>query len=70
MARIYYEQRLDEFSLPMLEVHDELDYSIPRERSELYAARALEAFQEPFEELGGVSLQASVVLGNSWAEAH
>ena len=70
MARIYYEKRLDEFSLPYMEVHDELDYSVPKERAEEYAVRALEAFQEPFEELGGVSLPADVKIGWSWAEAH
>ena len=70
MARIYYDRRLDEFSLPYMEVHDELDYSVPKERAEEYAVRALEAFQEPFEELGGVSLPADVKIGWSWAEAH
>lgn len=70
MARIYYEKRLDEFSLPYMEVHDELDYSVPKERAEEYAVRALDAFQEPFEELGGVSLPADVKIGWSWAEAH
>ena len=70
MAKIYYEKRLDEFSLPYLEVHDELDYSVPRERVELYKARALEAFQEPFPELGGISLKADVKVGNNWASAH
>ena len=70
MARIYYEKRLDQFSLPYMEVHDELDYSVPAELSQKYAALAKEAFQEPFAELDGISLPADVKIGHSWAEAH
>lgn len=70
MATIYYERRLDEYSLPYMEVHDELDYSVPADRVERYAAIAKEAFEEPMPELGGISLPSSVVWGTSWAEAH
>lgn len=70
MATIYYERRLDEFSLPYMEVHDELDYSVPADRVERYARIAKEAFEEPMEELGGISLPSSVVWGGSWADAH
>ena len=70
MSVIWYEKRLDEFSLPYLEVHDELDYSVPREKAEYYKQRALEAFTMPFEELGGLSLTADAKLGENWSEAH
>lgn len=70
MATIYYERRLDEFSLPYMEVHDELDYSVPADRVERYARIAKDAFEEPMEELGGISLPSSVVWGGSWADAH
>ena len=70
MYRIYYDKRLDEYSLPYMEVHDELDFSVPKDKVELYSARALEAFQEPFPELGNISLPAEVKIGNSWSEAH
>ncbi len=70
MSKIYYEKRLDGFSLPYMEVHDELDYSVPREQADHYAKIAKDAFQEPFPELDGISLLADVKLGNSWSEAH
>lgn len=70
MATIYEERRLDGFSLPMLEVHDELDFSVPRERVQYYAAIAKETFEEAIPELGGISLPSSVVWGENWAEAH
>lgn len=70
MAKVWYDKRLDGYSLPYLEVHDELDYSVPREKVEIYSARLLEAFQEPFPELGGISLPASVQTGENWATAH
>lgn len=70
MAAIYEEQRLDSFSLPMLEVHDELDFSVPADRVEHYAGIAKATFEEPIAELGGISLPSSVVWGKNWAEAH
>lgn len=70
MARIYYDKRLDGYSLPYMEVHDELDYSVPEEWAQKYAALAKDAFQEPFPELDGISLPADVKIGHSWAEAH
>ena len=70
MAIIWSEKRLDEFSLPYLEVHDELDFSVPKDRIERYLTLAKECFEEPLTELGGISLPASAVFGNSWAEAH
>jgi DNA polymerase I-like protein with 3'-5' exonuclease and polymerase domains len=70
MELIWYEKRLDEFSLPYLEVHDELDFSVPRDKVEHYAKIAKATFEEPIPELGGISLPASVVWGSSWAEAH
>ena len=70
MARIFYEKRLDDYSLPVLEAHDELDFSIPIEKAQYYAQRALEAFQEPVPELGGISLPAEAKVGANWSEAH
>ena len=70
MQVMWYEKRLDEFSLPYLEVHDELDFSVPIVKVEHYAKIAKATFEEPIPELGGVSLPASVVWGKSWAEAH
>lgn len=70
MQVIWYEKRLDEFSLPYLEVHDELDFSVPREKIKHYAEIAKAAFEEPIPELGGVCLPASVVWGENWSEAH
>lgn len=70
MDVIWYQKRFDEFSLPYLEVHDELDFSVPKERVEHYAKIAKMTFEEPIPELGGVSLPASVVWGNNWSEAH
>jgi hypothetical protein len=69
MATVWYEKRLDEFSLPYLEVHDELDYSIPSDRADRYKAIVKATFEEPIDELG-VSLPASAVIGASWADAH
>jgi DNA polymerase I-like protein with 3'-5' exonuclease and polymerase domains len=70
MEVLWYEKRLDEFSLPYMEVHDELDFSVPRDKIEHYAKIAKITFEEPIPELGGVCLPASVVWGGSWAEAH
>jgi len=70
MHTIWEQKRLDDFSLPYLEVHDELDYSVPREKVEHYAKIAKATFEEPIPQLSGVSLPASVVWGNNWSEAH
>jgi DNA polymerase I-like protein with 3'-5' exonuclease and polymerase domains len=70
METIWYEKRLDEYSLPYLEVHDELDFSVPRDKIEYYAKVAKFTFEEPISELGGVSLPASVVWGENWSTAH
>lgn len=70
MATIWYDKRLDEFSLPYLEVHDELDYSVPADKADYYRQRALEAFTMPFDEMGGLALTADAKMGNNWSEAH
>ena len=71
MATIWYEKRLDQYSLPYLEVHDELDFSVPREHVvDKYARLAVECFTEPIAELGNISLPADAKWGNSWASAH
>jgi hypothetical protein len=70
MSAIWYERRLDEYSLPMIECHDELDFSVPADRVERYAEIAKRTFEEPLDELGGISLPANVVWGATWADAH
>ena len=70
MATLWYDKRLDEFSLPYLEVHDELDFSVPGNKVDQYARLAKACFEEPLDELGGISLPASVAIGNNWSEAH
>lgn len=70
MSTIWYEKRFDDYSLPILEVHDELDFSVPKEYATRYSEIAKRTFEEAIPELGGISLPASVVLGNNWAEAH
>lgn len=70
MAVIWEEKRIDGFSLPYLEVHDELDYSVDLTKAEHYAKIVKMTFEEPIPELGGISLPASAVIGKSWADAH
>ncbi len=70
MAVIWYEKRLDRYSLPIIECHDELVFSVPREQAGHYAQILKTTFEEPIEELGGISLPAATAMGNSWAEAH
>ena len=70
MSVIWHEKRLDDYSLPYLEVHDELDFSVPRDSVEWYAQILKECFEEPIPELGGISLPASAVWGDNWANAH
>ena len=70
MARIWYEKRLDAYSLPYLEIHDELDFSVDRSMVQTYARLAKEAFEEPFLELDGISLPADIKWGDNWAAAH
>ena len=70
MARIYEDQRLDGYSLPCLEVHDELDYSVPRELVGKYARITKETLEEPIPELDGISIPAECKSGDTWADAH
>lgn len=70
MARIYYERRLDNYSVPLMEVHDELDFSVPRDKVEHYARLAKETFEEPVPELGNITLPAEAKWGPTWAAAH
>ena len=70
MAVIWHEKRLDTFSLPVIECHDELDFSVPHERVAHYAEIAKRTFEEPIPELNGISLPASAAYGANWAEAH
>lgn len=70
MADLWYDKRLDQYSLPYLEVHDELDFSVPAAQAEHYARITKECFQEPIPELGGISLPANTEIGHNWAESH
>ena len=70
MARIYYEKRLDDYSLPLMEVHDELDFSVPRDKVAYYAKLAKETFEEPVPELGNIKLPAEAKWGWTWSDAH
>jgi len=70
MAVIWEEKRLDEFSLPYMEIHDELDFSVPICYADRYSKLAIECFQEPIPELGGICLPAEAKIGRSWADAH
>lgn len=70
MARVWYEKRLDEFSLPMVECHDELLYSVPRDKADHYMPIVKAALEEAVPELEGISIPASTVVGANWASAH
>ena len=68
MARIWYDKLLDDYSLPYIEVHDSLAFSVPRDKAEFYADKLRGCFNEPVPELGGVSLQCEVKIGDNWAQ--
>lgn len=70
MAEVWETKALDQYSLPMLEVHDELDYSVPRDKVEHYATILKQVMEGPIPELEGISIPASTVFGASWAAAH
>lgn len=70
MATIHEERRLDAYSLPMVECHDELLFSVPRDRADHYMQIAKQTFEEPVPELNNTSLPSNAVLGDSWASAH
>ena len=68
MARIWQEKRLDGYSLPLIEAHDELVYSVPRNSAEKYRKIVVDSFESPVLELGSIQLPASAHIGNNWAE--
>jgi uracil-DNA glycosylase family 4 len=69
MARIWREKRLGDYSLPYLEVHDELVYAVPAgDRAPVYLTAVVIAFEDFIPELG-IALPASGHLGKNWAEA-
>ena len=70
MSTVYYEKRLDNYSLPIVECHDELLYSVPRDIVERYSGVLKETFESAIPELNGVELPSNVAVGNNWAEAH
>src|SRR3990167_4752348 len=70
MSTIWHEKRLDEFSLPVIECHDELIFSVPRETAARYSQIVKECFESAIPELGGVCLPSNAVTGASWADAH
>lgn len=68
MRKVWHESRLDAYSLPLIEVHDELVYSVPREKSALYRGIILDTFESPVVELGLAKLPASATIGENWAQ--
>jgi DNA polymerase-1 len=70
MVKIYTARLLDEYSLPYLEVHDELDFSVPAAGVEEYARILKGVMEEPVPELDGLSIPADVKWGPTWADAH
>jgi len=70
IVKVWYEKRLDSYSLPVVECHDELLYSVPVDRVDYYAQILKATFEESITELGGLSLPANVTWGRSWADAH
>ena len=68
MATIWHEKRLDAYSLPYIEVHDSLTFSVPREHAHRYLAIVKECFNEPVAELGGLGLQCEGAIGLNWAQ--
>lgn len=69
MARIWQGKLLNEYSLPVAEVHDSLLFSIPLDKADKYAMIAKTCMQLPISELGGISLPCVGKLGKNWAEA-
>ena len=70
MSQIYYDKRLDNYSLPIVECHDELLYSVARGTEQRYGAILKECFESEIPELGGIKLPSNVAIGDSWATAH
>ena len=70
MSRIWYEKQLDAYSLPLVECHDELLYSVPVDKATYYAKIAKMAFELPIPELDNITLPANSAIGTSWADAH
>lgn len=68
MAKIWYDRILDEYSLPYLEVHDSLTFSVPKEKASDYIQRVKECFNEPVPEIDGIGLQCAGGIGANWAE--
>ena len=69
MLRIHEERRLGDFSLPYLEVSDELDFSVTYNKILEYSSAIKQAFEEPVAEMGGFSFPAAVQSGRTWADA-
>ena len=67
MATIWYEKRLDIYSLPYAEVHDSLLFSVPKDSAQMYLDRVIACFNEPVPELGNISLKCEGGIGNNWA---
>ena len=69
MCVIYEQSRLDSYSLPVLEQHDELGFEVPQEYAEKYGEVVKRTFMEPVEELDNIVLPAEIGVGDSWATA-
>lgn len=70
MSVVFHEKRLDGYSLPFVECHDELLYSVPKDQVSRYSVILKECFESEIPELGGIKLPSNVAIGSSWAEAH
>lgn len=68
MANIWEQRLLGAYSTPILEVHDELDFSVPKTDVKEIAEVTRQAFETPVPELGGISLPVDVNWGSNWAE--
>jgi len=68
LVRCWRERRFGDYSLPLIECHDEGVYAFPLDIAPKLAIDLRNAMEEPVEELGGIQLKAEVKLGRSWAE--
>lgn len=69
MSKVYYEDRLNGFSLPYIEIHDELVYAMPNTKSDRGARILQETFQESIPELEDLSIPCEVKTTRNWTEA-
>jgi DNA polymerase I-like protein with 3'-5' exonuclease and polymerase domains len=68
MSKVFEEARLDAFSLPYIEIHDELVYAVPKEGAARCAGILKETFEEPIPELDNLSIPCEVKVAGNWAD--